>query len=75
MRAACCRRMRNSPRVGIGKASFTTVAQSYLAGGHVRIGLEDAVYLSRGRFATSNAEMVGKARRIVEDRRHDRDDR
>jgi uncharacterized protein (DUF849 family) len=53
--------------IGIGKAAFTTVAQSYLAGGHVRVGLEDAVYLSRGQLATSNAEMVGKARRIVED--------
>ena len=53
--------------IGIGKAAFTTVAQSYLAGGHVRVGLEDAVYLSRGRLATSNAEMVIKARRIVED--------
>ena len=53
--------------IGIGKAAFTSVAQSYLAGGHVRVGLEDAVYLSRGRFATSNAEMVSKARRIVED--------
>jgi uncharacterized protein (DUF849 family) len=53
--------------IGIGKAAFTTVAQSYLAGGHVRVGLEDSVYLSRGRFAASNAEMVAKARRIVED--------
>ncbi|UFW90571.1 3-keto-5-aminohexanoate cleavage protein [Bradyrhizobium barranii] len=53
--------------IGIGKAAFTSVAQSYLAGGHVRVGLEDTVYLSRGRLATSNAEMVAKARRIVED--------
>jgi uncharacterized protein (DUF849 family) len=53
--------------VGIGRASFPSVAQSYLAGGHVRVGLEDAVYLSLGRFAKSNAEMVAKARRIVED--------
>lgn len=53
--------------IGIGKAAFTTVAQSYLAGGHVRVGLEDSVYVSRGRLATSNAEMVAKARRIVED--------
>jgi 3-dehydrocarnitine:acetyl-CoA trimethylamine transferase len=53
--------------IGIGKAAFTTVAQSYLAGGHVRVGLEDAVYLSRGQLGTSNAEMVAKARRIVED--------
>jgi len=53
--------------IGIGKAAFTTVAQSYLAGGHVRVGLEDSVYLSRGRLATSNAELVAEARRIVED--------
>jgi uncharacterized protein (DUF849 family) len=53
--------------IGIGKAAFTTVAQSYLAGGHVRVGLEDSVYLSRGQLAASNAEMVAKARRIVED--------
>jgi uncharacterized protein (DUF849 family) len=53
--------------IGIGKAAFTMVAQSYLAGGHARVGLEDAVYLSRGQLATSNAEMVAKARRIVED--------
>jgi uncharacterized protein (DUF849 family) len=53
--------------VGIGRASFPSVAQSYLAGGHVRVGLEDAVYLSLGRFAESNAAMVAKARRIVED--------
>lgn len=53
--------------IGIGKTAFTSVAQSYLAGGHVRVGLEDSVYFSRGRLAMSNAEMVSKARRIVED--------
>jgi uncharacterized protein (DUF849 family) len=53
--------------IGIGKAAFTAVAQSYLAGGHVRTGLEDGVYISRGQLAPSNAAMVEKARRIVED--------
>jgi uncharacterized protein (DUF849 family) len=53
--------------VGIGKWSFSSVAQSYLAGGHVRVGLEDAVYLARGQLAPSNAAMVEKARRMVED--------
>jgi uncharacterized protein (DUF849 family) len=53
--------------IGIGKAAFTAVAQSYLAGGHVRVGLEDAVYVSRGQLAKSNAEMVAKAKRIVQD--------
>jgi hypothetical protein len=31
------------------------------------VGLEDAVYLSRGMLAPSNAAMVEKARRMVED--------
>jgi uncharacterized protein (DUF849 family) len=53
--------------IGIGRTMFTTVAQSYLAGGHVRVGLEDGVYLERGVLAESNALMVEKARRIVQD--------
>jgi 3-dehydrocarnitine:acetyl-CoA trimethylamine transferase len=53
--------------IGTGKSAFTSVALSYLAGGHVRVGLEDAVYLSRGELAPSNAAMVEKARRMVED--------
>ena len=51
----------------LATSAFTTVAQSYLAGGNVRVGLEDSVYLSRGQLATSNAEMVVKARRVIED--------
>jgi len=51
---------------GTGRAAFPMVAQSYLAGGHVRVGLEDAIYLERGVLASSNAAMVAKARGIVE---------
>jgi uncharacterized protein (DUF849 family) len=51
---------------GIGRWAFPMVAQSVLAGGHARIGLEDAVYMSKGVFAKSNAEMVERARRIIE---------
>lgn len=53
--------------IGTGRHAFPAVAQSYLAGGHVRVGLEDAVNLARGTLAPSNAAMVEKARRIVED--------
>lgn len=53
--------------IGIGRHAFTSVAQSYLAGGHVRVGLEDGVYLTKGVLAESNAVLVTKARRIVED--------
>jgi uncharacterized protein (DUF849 family) len=51
---------------GTGRMAFPMVAQSYLAGGHVRVGLEDAIYLDRGTLAPSNAAMVEKARGIVE---------
>ena len=51
---------------GTGRMAFPMVAQSYLAGGHVRVGLEDAVYLDKGTLAPSNAAMVEKARGIVE---------
>src|SRR3712207_382838 len=51
---------------GTGRMAFPMVAQSFLAGGHVRVGLEDAIYLDRGALAPSNAAMVEKARRIVE---------
>ena len=51
---------------GIGRFSFPMVAQSWLAGGHVRVGMEDAVMIDRGILAPSNAAMVTKARHIVE---------
>lgn len=50
-----------------GRWAFPMVAQSVIGGGHVRVGLEDAVYLSRGVLAPSNAAMVAKACRMVED--------
>lgn len=36
-------------------------------GGHIRVGLEDSLFITRGKLATSNAEQVSKVRRIVED--------
>jgi uncharacterized protein (DUF849 family) len=53
--------------IGIGRSAFPMVAQSYLAGGHARVGIEDAVYLAKGVLAETNASMVEKARRILED--------
>lgn len=52
---------------GLGRMEFPAVAQSWLLGGHVRVGMEDNIYLSKGQLARSNAELVAKARRIVED--------
>ncbi|MEO0624927.1 MAG: 3-keto-5-aminohexanoate cleavage protein [Pseudomonadota bacterium] len=36
-------------------------------GGHVRVGLEDSLYIGRGVLAKSNAEQVAKIRRLVEE--------
>lgn len=54
-----------------GRWAFPMLAQSAIAGGQVRIGLEDAAWLSRGELAPSNAAMVTKARRILEDLGYD----
>ncbi len=52
---------------GIGATEFPMVAQSFLLGGHVRVGLEDNVYYSKGRLARGNAELVERAARIITD--------
>lgn len=50
---------------GLGAMQMPMVAQSVMLGGHVRVGLEDNLYLERGVKAT-NAQLVEKAVRIVE---------
>ncbi|MDP7598385.1 MAG: 3-keto-5-aminohexanoate cleavage protein [Acidimicrobiales bacterium] len=50
---------------GLGAMQMPMVAQSVMLGGHVRVGLEDNLYLERGVLAT-NAQLVEKAVRIVE---------
>jgi uncharacterized protein (DUF849 family) len=49
----------------LGRMQMPWVAQSVLLGGHVRVGLEDNLYLSRGVYA-SNAQLVERARTIIE---------
>ena len=51
---------------GIGRMAFPMLAQAYLLGGHVRIGMEDTVYLDKGVLTPSNAALVEKGVRIVE---------
>jgi 3-dehydrocarnitine:acetyl-CoA trimethylamine transferase len=52
---------------GISRAQFPMVAQSVILGGHVRVGLEDNLYLSRGVLAPGNASLIERAVRIVEE--------
>lgn len=49
----------------IGRMQLPYVAMAALAGGNVRVGLEDNIYLSRGRMAT-NAELVARAVTILQ---------
>lgn len=51
---------------GIGRHEFPMLAQAFLLGGHVRVGLEDNVYISKRVLARDNAELVSKAANIVE---------
>jgi uncharacterized protein (DUF849 family) len=50
---------------GISLHQFPMAAQAVLLGGHVRVGLEDNLYLERGKLAPSNAALVEKAAKII----------
>lgn len=52
--------------LGAGAAQMKVAAQAAAMGGHVRIGLEDNLWIGKGRLATSNAEQVTMVRRVVE---------
>ena len=48
-----------------GRAQFPICTQSLLIGGNVRVGMEDNLFLEKGRMAKSNAEQVAKIIRIA----------
>jgi len=50
-----------------GRAQFPICTQSLLLGGNCRVGLEDNLYLDRGKMAKSNAEQVAKMVRIAKE--------
>jgi len=50
---------------GISLHQFPMVAQAVLLGGHPRVGLEDNLYLEKGKLAPSNAALVEKAANII----------
>jgi uncharacterized protein (DUF849 family) len=51
---------------GIGPEEYRIAAQCVLMGGHVRVGLEDNLYMSRGVLAPSNAALVEKAVGLID---------
>lgn len=57
--------------LGAGKAQMPLATTASQMGGNLRVGLEDSLFISRGKLAISNAEQVNKIRRIVEDLGHE----
>jgi uncharacterized protein (DUF849 family) len=51
----------------IGRWEFPMLAQAWFLGGHVRVGLEDNVFNSKGVLAPSNAALCEKGARIIDD--------
>jgi hypothetical protein len=50
---------------GVGAQHFPTVAMAVVNGGHVRVGLEDNLYMAEGVLAEGNAPLVARAARII----------
>ena len=50
---------------GVGRHQVDILTATVRAGGHVRVGLEDSLYLEKGRLAASNAEQVERAVGLV----------
>ena len=53
-----------------GRSQIPFATQAAMMGGNVRVGLEDSLFIGRGKLATSNAEQVAKIRRILEELGH-----
>lgn len=51
--------------IGIGIHQFPMVTMGMLLGGHVRVGMEDNLYIARGVMAENNAQFVEKTARIA----------
>ena len=54
-----------------GRSQIPFATQAAMMGGNVRLGLEDSLYIGRGKLASSNAEQVSKMRRILEELGHE----
>jgi len=52
--------------LGAGAAQMRVAAMGAAMGAHVRVGLEDSLWLGRGRLAESNAAQVRQVRQIIE---------
>jgi uncharacterized protein (DUF849 family) len=53
--------------LGAGRHQMPLATVNAIKGGHVRVGLEDSIYIGKGELATSNAEQVAKIVRILKE--------
>ncbi|HSH43864.1 MAG TPA: 3-keto-5-aminohexanoate cleavage protein, partial [Arenicellales bacterium] len=53
--------------LGAGRNQMPLTAASLSMGGHVRVGLEDNLFLGPGELAPDNASQVARARRLIEE--------
>ena len=51
--------------IGVGRAQTPMAMLALAMGGHVRVGLEDAIYYRRGELATGNAQLVERVVRLA----------
>ena len=53
--------------IGISRDQWMLVGAALSLGGSIRVGLEDNLYLPDGQMASSNGELIAKARQMTED--------
>ena len=53
--------------IGIGKTHLPMAMMALLLGGHIRVGMEDNIYYSRGVLAQTNAQFVERIVRIAQE--------
>lgn len=70
MKEAAVRLFGNDVQWGVlggGRAQFDLITASATLGGNVRVGMEDSIYLRKGKLAESNADQVEKMVRILDE--------
>lgn len=57
--------------LGAGNSQMKLASIAASIGGNIRVGLEDSLFIERGKLAASNAEQVTKIRRMLEEQGHE----
>jgi 3-keto-5-aminohexanoate cleavage enzyme len=52
--------------IGVGRGYLPMAMMALIMGGHIRVGMEDNIYLDRGVMAKTNAQLVERVVRIIE---------